>query len=167
MFRRVARYKSREELDSRNDFMFTTTDRNPPATRWRRDMKTSEECLGSLKFSPVLDDHHVLLPTVSGTADVPHPAGLTGIVTIDKVLQRSLCVVDLQHTHQGLGERQVTSCTSVLTSCTTTDVLKETWTITSQLLDLKMTLSLILTVSTEIYPQKYSLFHLIFQQLDL
>ena len=29
---------------------------------------------------------HVLLPTVSGTADVPHPAGFTGIVTIDKVL---------------------------------------------------------------------------------
>lgn len=37
-------------------------------------------------FLPVLYHHHVLLATVSGTADVPHPAGLTGIITIDKVL---------------------------------------------------------------------------------
>ncbi|AWP07600.1 Hypothetical protein SMAX5B_000764, partial [Scophthalmus maximus] len=33
---------------------------------------------------------------VSGTADVPHPARLTGIVAVDEVLQRSLRVVDLQ-----------------------------------------------------------------------
>ncbi len=37
-------------------------------------------------FLPVLYDHHVLLPAVSGTADIPHPAGLTGIITINKVL---------------------------------------------------------------------------------
>lgn len=37
-------------------------------------------------FLPVLYNHHVLLPTVSGTADIPHPTGFTGIITINKVL---------------------------------------------------------------------------------
>lgn len=48
-------------------------------------------------FLPVLYNHHVLLSAVSGTADVPHPAGFTGIITIDKVLQRPLCIIDLEH----------------------------------------------------------------------
>lgn len=36
-----------------------------------------------------------------GTADIPHPAGFTGIITINKVLQCPFCIIDLEYTNTG------------------------------------------------------------------
>lgn len=52
-------------------------------------------------FLPVLNHHHVLLPTMPGTADIPHPAGFTGIITINEVLQCPFCIIDLEYTNTG------------------------------------------------------------------
>ncbi|TNN26167.1 hypothetical protein EYF80_063697 [Liparis tanakae] len=61
-----------------------------------------------LLVSPVLDHHHVLLPTVPGTADVPHPAGLAGVVPVNEVLQGPLCIVDLDHKENRVRGKQHT-----------------------------------------------------------